>query len=363
MLTALYNALWYPVLPFALLATGATKVDARERLGRTRADAFDANSFRLWIHAASVGEIEAVRSIATGLQRDIPGIGLVVTAMTSGGRQAARRRLPAAAHHLLAPLDCPATVRAFLRNFRPNLVLIAETELWPNFFREAARAKAKIAIVNGRLSERSMRRYRLARSLFASALALADLILVQTAEDAARYVSLGAPRELIRITGNTKFDVEVVPANLRPALQNFARECPILVAGSTAPGEERMVLTAYAHLVERFPWLALVTSNASRKSRSSLMPRTSITSGQVRCRQTPRPIKQVPRSFFSTRWASCVRSISARRSRLSAAAWRRLAADKAWRSRRQCKSRCFSALIMKTSARLATRLSKAPADG
>jgi 3-deoxy-D-manno-octulosonic-acid transferase len=258
MLTTLYNALWYPALPFALLATGATRVDTRERLGRTRADGFGANSLRLWIHAASVGEIEAVRSIAAGLLREIPGTGLVVTAMTSGGRQAARRRLPAAAHHLLAPFDCPTTVRAFLRNFRPNLVLIAETELWPNFFREAARARAKIAIINGRLSERSMRRYRLARSLFASALALADLILVQTAEDAGRYVSLGAPRELIRITGNTKFDVEVVPANLRPALQNFARECPILVAGSTAPGEERMVLTAYAHLVERFPWLALV---------------------------------------------------------------------------------------------------------
>ncbi len=146
MLTTLYNALWYPVVPFALLATGATRVDTRERLGRTRADGFGTNSLRLWIHAASVGEIEAVRSIAAGLLREIPGTGLVVTAMTSGGRQAARRRLPAAAHHLLAPFDCPTTVRAFVRNFRPNLVLIAETELWPNFFREAARAKAKIAI-------------------------------------------------------------------------------------------------------------------------------------------------------------------------------------------------------------------------
>src|SRR5260370_36384781 len=132
--------------------------------------------------------------------------------MTSGGRQAARRRRPAAAHHFLAPFDCPTTVRAFVRNFRPNLVLIAETELWPNFFREAARTKAKIAIVNGRLSERSMRRYRLARPLFASALALADLILVQTAEDAGRYVSLGAPRALIRITGDTKVHGHGVPA-------------------------------------------------------------------------------------------------------------------------------------------------------
>src|SRR5260370_42155889 len=110
--------------------------------------------------------------------------------MTSGGRQAARRRLPAAAHHLLAPFDCPTTVRAFLRNFRPNLVLIAETELWPNFFREAARAKAKIAIVNGRLSERSMRRYRLARPLFSSALAPSVLILREAAADTRPYVVL-----------------------------------------------------------------------------------------------------------------------------------------------------------------------------
>src|SRR5260370_21785399 len=103
MLTTLYNALWYPVLPFALLATGATRVDTRERLGRTRADGFGTNSLRLWIHAASVGEIEAVRSIAAGPPRENPRARLLVTASTFRGPPAARRRLPAAPPPFLAP--------------------------------------------------------------------------------------------------------------------------------------------------------------------------------------------------------------------------------------------------------------------
>src|SRR5260370_19181706 len=109
MLTTLYNALWYPVLPFALLATGATRVDTRERLGRTRADGFGTNSLRLWIHAASVGEIEAVRSIAAGLLREIPGARLVLPAITSGGRPAPPPPLPPPPPHLPPPVYCPPT--------------------------------------------------------------------------------------------------------------------------------------------------------------------------------------------------------------------------------------------------------------
>ncbi len=254
---ALYRALWYPALPFALIAAGgAGAANRRERLGYAPFSA-DHAARRVWIHAASVGEIEAVRPIARGIVQRYPGTALIVTTMTAAGREAARRRLPDAVAHRLAPLDCPATIRAFLARVRPALALIAETELWPNLIFEAARAGARVAIVNGRLSERSSRRYRIVRPLIAAALARLDLALVQTGADADRFIEIGAPRAIVAVTGNTKFDPgEPAPA-LRPALSNFAAGRPLLVAGSTAPGEERMTLTVYRHLSERFPRLAL----------------------------------------------------------------------------------------------------------
>lgn len=249
--------LWYPALPFALLAAGgANAANWRERLGYAPV-ATPPSARRVWIHAASVGEIEAVRPIARGLLQRFPDAALIVTTMTASGRDAARRRIPDAFAWRLAPLDCPASMRAFLARVRPALTLIAETELWPNLLCEAARAGARVAIVNGRLSERSLRRYRLIQSLIAGALGRLDLALVQTGDDARRFIALGAPPPIVIVTGNTKFERGEPPPPLRPELRDFAAGRPLLVAGSTAPGEERMALNAYRNLRERFPELAL----------------------------------------------------------------------------------------------------------
>ncbi len=259
MLRVIYNTLWYPALPFALAAAGSRdKQDRRERMGAPLI-APNGSGPRIWIHASSVGEIEAIRPVASGLHRELEGARIFITTMTATGRDAARRRIPTAAACALAPLDCPATVRRFLRGVRPNLVLIGETELWPNYFIEARRAGAHVAIINGRISERSLRRYRRAKSLFGRALESAHLILAQSEEDAHRYVSLGARPEAVTVTGNTKFDLLFAgeEAPLREALVRFARQRPLLVAGSTAPGEEAIVLAAWQSLRERFPTLAL----------------------------------------------------------------------------------------------------------
>jgi 3-deoxy-D-manno-octulosonic-acid transferase len=259
MLRFLYNVLWYPALPVALIAAGARdRQDRRERMGSLPPQPDGAP--RIWMHAASVGEIEALRPVATGLLRELPGAQVVITTMTTTGRDAARRRIPGAAVCVLAPLDCPATVRAFLRAVRPTLALVGETELWPNYFIEAKRAGARVAIVNGRISKRSLARYRRARSLFAHALRCADLILAQSHDDARRYAVLGAPRDRIHVTGNTKFDLAVGNPDtaVRPALHSFARGRPLFVAGSTARGEEAIVLSAWQRLRARFPELGLV---------------------------------------------------------------------------------------------------------
>ncbi len=258
-LAALYNLLWYPALPFALLAShGADAQGSRERLG-IAAPCLDSPSLRIWAHVSSVGEVEAIHGILLRLLRDAPGASVVVTAMTTAGRDVARRRIPRAAACLLAPLDCRSTVRAFLRRVRPGLVLIAETELWPNYFFEAHAAGAKIAIVNGRISERSLRRYRWLRPLFDGALRCADLVMVQSQTDGDRFAQLGVAGERIAVTGNTKFDPDAADEMvLRRELKEFAGERPIFIAGSTAAGEEEIVLDAYLRLRGEFPSLALI---------------------------------------------------------------------------------------------------------
>lgn len=257
-MAALYNALWLPALPFALLAGGGLDAtNRRERLGPAAIDLGAGTAPRIWLHAASVGEVEAVRPVAQGLLRDYPGATLVVTTMTAAGRAAARRRIPGAAAVQLAPLDRGANVRLFLAALRPDVVLIAETELWPNYLIESARSGARVAIFNGRLSPRSLRRYRFIQPLIAEALAHANLVLVQTDEDAERFRALGTAGARVIVTGNTKFDLDDEVPPLRTALARFCEGRPVLVAGSTAPGEERMVLTAYRNLLENFPALAL----------------------------------------------------------------------------------------------------------
>jgi 3-deoxy-D-manno-octulosonic-acid transferase len=259
MMPLLYNALWYPILPFALIASaGADTAAWRERLGYAAFNEPPNGDKRIWIHAASVGEIEAVRPIALGLIREFPTAAIVVTTMTIAGRDAARRRIPDAFACQLAPLDLPIAVRSFLRGLRPGVLLIAETELWPNFFFEAARARLKIAIINGRISPRSAQRYVRIRSLISAALSHTDLILAQSEADAVRYRSLGAPPSRVIVTGNTKFDQGDILPQLRPVLAEFAEGRPILIAGSTAPNEERIVVAAYRELLRSFPRLALI---------------------------------------------------------------------------------------------------------
>ncbi|MBV8356948.1 MAG: hypothetical protein JO189_03295 [Deltaproteobacteria bacterium] len=254
----IYNSLWYPALPFALIAAGGDEQSRRERLGGVppEADRIDDGKLRVWLHAASVGEIEGARPIVQSLAHIRPDLEFVITTMTPAGRDAARRRLKGICQ--LAPFDHVAAVRAFVVRIHPILVIITETELWPNFFLQSAAAGAKIAIINARLSARSMRRYRLIRPLLARALRSASAVLAQTVEDADRFCRLGAAPERVAVTGNAKYEVHGDLPPLRPALTSFAQGRPILIAGSTGPGEEQIVLTAYHDLVQRFPSLALV---------------------------------------------------------------------------------------------------------
>jgi 3-deoxy-D-manno-octulosonic-acid transferase len=255
----IYSTLWYPALPFALIAAGGAVQNLRERSGRSPAamDKIGDGRLRVWLHAASVGEIEGVRPVVRRLAQLRPDLDFVITTMTPTGRDAARRHLKGICQ--LAPFDHAPAVRAFLSHVRPVLVIITETELWPNFFLQSAAAGAGVVLVNARISSRSMSRYRLIRPLIARALRTAAAVLAQTALDAERFCQLGAAPERVAVTGNAKYDVlGDSPSPLRPELASFAEGRPIFIAGSTAPGEEQIVLAAYRALIEQFPSLALV---------------------------------------------------------------------------------------------------------
>lgn len=264
MLRLLYNALWYPALPVALALSGGFSdgETVRARLGR----ACNGNNLqnaggtpRIWAHASSVGEVGALSGIVNGIIEMRSDAAVIITTMTATGREAARRSILAARAHLLGPFDCPMALRSFLQAVRPDLVLIAETELWPNYFLESRAIGARIAMVNARISERSLARYKWLRPLIKEMLGCTELILAQSEDDARRFIALGADSSRVYVTGNTKLDLERLAAPaLRPQMQTFGAGCPILIAGSTAPGEEQTVIEAWREICARFSRLHLV---------------------------------------------------------------------------------------------------------
>jgi 3-deoxy-D-manno-octulosonic-acid transferase len=215
---------------------------------------------RVWFHAASVGELSAIAPVAAAFQERMPNAVLMVSTMTLNGLALAAERVPSAARTFLVPLDLRGAVRRMLRWVEPDLLVIGETELWPNLVREAKRRGCQLALVNGRLSERSHDRYRRVRGLMRQVLGRFDLLAVQTERDAERFLSLGANPQRVKVTGNVKADQDGPGADL-DALRAELRltpELPVWVAGSTRPGEEALVLEAFAQVRTQVPEAVLI---------------------------------------------------------------------------------------------------------
>lgn len=211
-----------------------------------------------WIHAASVGEVRAVEPLLLALaerHRDLP---LALSVMTASGRGAAARMgLPLAAPPFHPPLDFGPWVRRALQRLRPCTLLLVETELWPTLLVACRRAGIPVAVVNGRLSDRSLPRYRLARPLLAAALEAIAVFAMRSDEDAARIVALGAAPERVHVVGNVKYDAALRAAGggaeLPWASAAGLGTGPWVVFGSTAPGEEGAVLAAFEEIRRDVP--------------------------------------------------------------------------------------------------------------
>lgn len=215
----------------------------------------------LWIHAVSVGEVRAAVPLVRALQDQYPEHTLLITTMTPTGSAQVRALFDATVEHCYVPYDLPSAVERFLDRAHPEVAVIMETELWPNLFHACARRHIPLCVANVRMSEASMRGYRKVARLTCATLAQVTRFGVQTQADAARVKYLGAPESAITVTGSIKFELKL-PASLRESAEvlrhEWGWERPIWIAASTHPGEDEMVLEAYARLKTRSPRLLLV---------------------------------------------------------------------------------------------------------
>jgi 3-deoxy-D-manno-octulosonic-acid transferase len=233
----------------------------RERLGfvpdRLRATRREGKPV-IWLHAVSVGEVLAVTRLTQEIGTRFADYDLRISTTTRTGQQLARERF-GADRVFYCPLDLPWAVRAYLRALRPSLLILAETEFWPNLLDGCFRRQIPVAVVNARISDRSWPRYQMLRRLWGPILGRISRVLAQTKVDADRLLALGCRPEAVSVSGNLKFDVRATQqSEATLLLKTLSPGLRLVVAGSTLEGEESLLLDAWPKLLAADPNLAMV---------------------------------------------------------------------------------------------------------
>ena len=226
----------------------------------------------VWLHCVSVGEANAARPLVDEITKQFPEHRLIVSTTTRTGQIHARNIFKDQADTIFYfPFDFKSSVRRALRHFKPDVILLMETELWFNFLREANKSGAKTAIVNGRLSERSFKRYSYLKNFIRRVLSYVDLALMQANADAKRFMSLGIHPGKVKVTGNIKFDQNFETSDLTEVLRErfaISSDVPLIVAASTHAPEEKWILAAFKKLwkdsIENLPRLLIVPRHPER---------------------------------------------------------------------------------------------------
>lgn len=251
-----------PYWLYQIVRHGKYTAGLAERLGRVPSRlTVPASSSTIWIHAVSVGEVLAVSGLIAELRQALPDRRILISTTTDTGQRLARQRF-GEENVFYFPMDFVFAIRPYLRALEPELIILAEAEFWPNFLRLAHSGGARIAVVNARISDRSLPNYRRFRWALRRMLVHIDLFLAQTPEDASRLASIGAPADRVRITGNLKFD-QALPAP-PPIVEDLRRSLaaesagPILVCGSTVEDEEPPLLKAFEHVRVEHPRAVMI---------------------------------------------------------------------------------------------------------
>ena len=250
-------------LPYWMLARprGKWREGLGERLGKVPARLKGQSTPAIWVHAVSVGEVLAVSELVRKLKERFPKYRVVVSTTTATGQKLARKHFGEASVFYF-PLDLAFAIRPYLSALRPQVIVLAETEFWPNFLRLAHAGNARVAVVNARISDRSWPGYRRFRPILRGVLRDVDLFLAQTEEDASRLRDIGASGERVEVSGNLKFDVTAPPppaivASLRSSFQRSGIG-PVVVCGSTVEGEEGLLLRAFENVLAGHPQAVMI---------------------------------------------------------------------------------------------------------
>ena len=260
MLRFLYTLAMYlatPLIVWRLLARGLRYHSYfsrwRERFGH-----FPDPGLRdsIWVHAVSVGEVNAALPLIQALRARHADRPMIITTVTPTGSERVRKLFGDSVFHVYLPYDLPRAVRRFLDRIRPQLAVVMETEIWPNVFHACRARGVKLVIANARLSERSLRGYAPIRPLVARALNCVDLVAAQSAGDARRYRALGAEAERVTVAGNLKYDMPL-PMDERERGAELRRQWgdnrPVWIAASTHEGEELAVFETHLRVLTRLP--------------------------------------------------------------------------------------------------------------
>lgn len=218
---------------------------------------------RIWIHAASVGEVNAIVSFVKSLRAEFPGSWIGISTMTGSGLEMAKINISCADHHFLSPFDTALAAARYMKMIRPDLYITVETEIWPNLLKYGNRYGARIVMINGRISPNRIGIYKRFRFLFDKALSYYDAFSMILPEDGDRLQAMGASPEKIVINGNMKFDRLSEGINPRYKDEiikslNLTGSEKIIVAGSTREGEEELILQAFTKIHQYDPKIILI---------------------------------------------------------------------------------------------------------
>ena len=257
----IFSVIYLPLLIFK----GKLHREFPERFGRytlAKEKALLSGRNRIWIQAVSVGEVAVCKSLIPLLKENFPGYDLAVSTITKAGNDLAKKLFSKDAVIIYFPLDFGFTVRRAIKYIKPRIYIMIETEIWPNLLSELSLNSIPSVMINGRISDRSIGKYRLAKPFLKNVLSKICAFCMQDTIDAERVIELGAPPDRVKVTGNMKFDAEVL-ANVGASdavrrSMNLNEDDPLLVAGSTHEGEEETIVEAFKDLILEFPKLKLL---------------------------------------------------------------------------------------------------------